>query len=284
MARCWRLADVIRTLQAELLDDLPASDPAAIHSRRDLRRLNSLMDHAGILTRSLQKIFPGKLPSRILEIGAGDGQLLLRVARRLASADSTNSLRSIESRVSARPENAAKFHPLPQGQGRGDREGDAIEAGKYRRVEVLFVDLQNLLTEKTKADFAALNWAASSVEADIFQWLNVTTAEKTDAILGNLVLHHFTDAQLSTLFSAAAKRADALIAVEPRRSAWPLFWTQWLSLIGCNAVTCHDARISVRAGFTGRELSALWPKDGNWELTERPAGLFSHLFIARRKG
>jgi SAM-dependent methyltransferase len=238
------LVDVIRTLQAELLDDLPADDPDAIHSRRDLRRLNTLMGHAGILARSLQKTFPGNPPSRILEIGAGDGHLLLRVAHHLSSAGSTNSLRGIE---------------------------------------VLFVDLQNLLTQKTKADFAALNWTARSAEADIFQWLTHNAAEKIDVVLGNLVLHHFTDTQLSTLFSAATKRADALIAVEPRRSAWPLFWTQWLSLIGCNAVTCHDARISVCAGFTGRELSALWPKDGNWELTERRAGLFSHLFIARRK-
>jgi hypothetical protein len=39
--------------------------------------------------------------------------------------------------------------------------------------------------------------------------------------------------------------------------------------------------LSVRAGFSGRELSALWPK-GDWLLEERHAGLFSHLFTARR--
>jgi hypothetical protein len=230
---------VIRTLQAELLDELPAHHPGARHSRRDLRRLNTLMGHAGILTDSLQKVFPKNPPSRILEIGAGDGELLLRVARQLSP--------------------------------------------KWHGVDALFVDLQNLLTDETKAEFATLHWKVRSVEADIFQWLNHNTAEKLEVILGNLVLHHFTDTQLSALFSAAAKRADAFIAVEPRRSAWPLFWTQWLSLIGCHAVTCHDARISVRAGFTGRELSALWPKEANWELIERRAGLFSHLFVARRK-
>jgi SAM-dependent methyltransferase len=231
---------VIRTLQSELLDDLPADHSGAIHSRRDLRRLNTLMGHAGILTNSLKKVFPKNPPSRILEIGAGDGELLLRVA--------------------------GQFSP------------------KWNDVDVTFVDLQNLLTDEAKAKYAALCWTVRSIEADIFQWLNRNAPEKIDVIVGNLVLHHFTDAQLSTLFSTAAKRADALIAVEPRRSSWPLFWTQWLSLIGCNAVTCHDAQISVRAGFTDRELSALWPKDGNWELTERRAGLFSHLFVARRKG
>jgi hypothetical protein len=40
--------------------------------------------------------------------------------------------------------------------------------------------------------------------------------------------------------------------------------------------------LSVRAGFSGNELSALWPADGGWQLTERRAGHFSHLFIARR--
>jgi hypothetical protein len=54
-------------------------------------------------------------------------------------------------------------------------------------------------------------------------------------------------------------------------------------MIGCNSVTQHDAPISVRAGFSGDELSALWPDKQNWWLTEQRVGAFSHLFIARRK-
>ena len=37
-----------------------------------------------------------------------------------------------------------------------------------------------------------------------------------------------------------------------------------------------------RAGFAGRELSALWPDEAGWQLDERPAAPFSHLFVARR--
>jgi SAM-dependent methyltransferase len=229
---------VIRTLQAELVDDLPADHPGAIQTRRDLRRINTLMGHAGIFARSLKKVFPQHPPARMLEIGAGDGEILLRVAKRLA--------------------------------------------GRWRDVDVTFVDLQDLLQEKTKADFAALNWKVRAVESDIFKWMIDTATEKTDAILGNLMLHHFTDAQLTTLFSAAAKKADAFVAVEPRREEWSLFWARCLSLIGCGPATCHDAPISVQAGFSGRELSALWPQDGTWQLTEHRVGLFSHLFIARR--
>jgi hypothetical protein len=276
---------MIRSLHSELLDDLPANDSGAIQSRRDLRLLNTLMGHTGILTRSLKKIFPARPPSRILEIGAGEGELLLRVARRMTPS------RRIKSQNNRNPESATKFPPLPRGEGRGEGEGDAINPHVSNRqlhstpppVEVLFIDLQNLLRAETKAAFAALNWNVRSIEADIFQWLADTTAEKTDVIIANLVLHHFSDAQLSTLFSTAAQTCDAFIAIEPRRSGWPLFWTRRLSLIGCSPVTCHDAPVSVLAGFTGSELSTLWPSDGGWKLTERRAGLFSHLFVAQRK-
>jgi hypothetical protein len=39
----------------------------------------------------------------------------------------------------------------------------------------------------------------------------------------------------------------------------------------------------VRAGFAGHDLSRLWPASQNWTLHERPAGWFSHLFIAQRR-
>jgi hypothetical protein len=55
-----------------------------------------------------------------------------------------------------------------------------------------------------------------------------------------------------------------------------------LGLIGANGVTRHDAAVSVRAGFKGGELSALWPANPRWRLRERRAGLFSHLFLAQR--
>ena len=231
---------MIRVLQSELVDELPANDPGAIRSRRDLLRINSIMGNSRMLARALQNVFGRRPPARLIEIGAGDGAILLRVARGLPT--------------------------------------------NWRNIDVTFVDLQNLLRSETKSQFAALGWNVHAVAADIFPWLAETTDEKADGVLANLVLHHFTDAQLTTLFAAAAKKADVFIAVEPRRGKWPLLCARLLVLIGCNAVTCHDGPISVRAGFTGRELSALWLRDGQWDLVERRAGLFSHLFIARRKG
>ena len=306
---------MIRTLHPELLDDLPADEPAAIGSRRDLRRLNTLMGHAAIIARCLKNIFPHKPPSRIVEIGAGDGHLLLRIARQMHSSCWIHSQRSHHR------EGAAQFPPLPEGleplgkrrkeSGRSQRPARTERAGASESlgrgegeststtttvshpplpstsatplVDVLFIDLQNLLSTDTKIEFAVLNWRVRSVQSDVFDWLSDSSA-KTDVVLANLFLHHFTDAQLTRLFSEIAEKADALIAVEPRRARWPLFCARLLALIGCNVVTCHDAPISVRAGFTDRELSALWPRNDDWELTERRAGLFSHLFVARRKG
>ncbi|WP_027165655.1 methyltransferase domain-containing protein [Mesorhizobium sp. WSM3224] len=72
-----------RTLVPEILDRLAADDPRALHSRRDLARINALMFQAPIMT-SLMRKFIAKAPGRILEIGAGDGTFMLKVARRMA--------------------------------------------------------------------------------------------------------------------------------------------------------------------------------------------------------
>jgi hypothetical protein len=53
-------------------------------------------------------------------------------------------------------------------------------------------------------------------------------------------------------------------------------------VLGCNAVTRHDAVVSVRAGFAGKELSAAWPP-GAWQLEERVAWPFTHLFVAHER-
>ncbi len=102
-------------------------------------------------------------------------------------------------------------------------------------------------------------------------------------MIANLFLHHFREIELAGLMRAAARSARVFIALEPRRSTWSLIFTRGLWAIGCNQVTRHDAWASVRAGFTGRDLSRLWPADQQWALQEQPVGAFGHLFIARRK-
>jgi len=69
-----------RVLEPEWLDELPASDARAAGSRADLRRVNFLMGNARHLARMLAAPAPAL---RIADLGAGDGRLLLAVARRL---------------------------------------------------------------------------------------------------------------------------------------------------------------------------------------------------------
>jgi hypothetical protein len=68
-----------RRVEPEWLDELPADDPRAIRSRRDLRMVNRIMGHAAIIGKALSAAGVSDTP-RIAELGAGDGTLLLRVA------------------------------------------------------------------------------------------------------------------------------------------------------------------------------------------------------------
>ncbi len=224
-----------RIVQPELLDTLSPADPRAIRSRRDLRRINWWMRNDGIMTRALEKNLSGA-PGQITEIGAGDGNLLLRLAQRLAL--------------------------------------------RWPKVTATLLDLQENITAETLAAFAKLGWRAEPVVVDVFDWLP-SKAEKV--VIANLFLHHFNDDKLASLLEKISRNAKLFVAVEPHRFAWPAFVGQLLWLIGCNDVTRHDAVISIRAGFAGKEISVLWPDITNWELTERRAGLFSHVFIARRR-
>jgi hypothetical protein len=72
-----------RRVVPELLDELAPNDPRAQRSRRDLRLVNRIMGHAALLTRALDAVVAGS-PLRLVELGAGDGTLLLRLAQRQA--------------------------------------------------------------------------------------------------------------------------------------------------------------------------------------------------------
>jgi hypothetical protein len=70
-----------RVVAPELLDSLPPTDPAAIRSRADLRRVNWWMGNVRHVTHAIESL--PKFPASILEIGAGDGTFMLKVAERL---------------------------------------------------------------------------------------------------------------------------------------------------------------------------------------------------------
>ena len=227
-----------RCVTPEWLDDLPPADPLAVRSRKDLLRVNAWMGNGRIVTQALRATCREPKPRRLVDLGAGDGKLLLRVARRLST--------------------------------------------DWGGTSAVLLDRRNVVSPATHHAFADLGWRTAAVEADARDWLLQPAASAWDTLVANLFLHHFPTAQLADLLRAAAGLARVFVAVEPRRSARSLFFSRLLGFIGCNRVTRHDAPVSVHAGFTGQELSQVWPSGPGWLLQERPAGPFSHLFIARR--
>jgi len=151
----------------------------------------------------------------------------------------------------------------------------------WRGTNLLLVDRQARTRSEVLQDLHGLGWCSTTIREDVFQWLGRPEETAWGAITSNLFLHHFTEAQLRRLLEGIAGRVQAFVALEPRRSLLAYFFSRFVGVIGCNHVTRHDAPVSVRAGFSGFELSGLWPPEPRWSLCERPAGLFGHLFLAR---
>jgi SAM-dependent methyltransferase len=227
-----------REVKRELLDYLPAGDRGAIGARRDLQKVNACMGHAHIMVRALAGTFTGRSPRSLVELGAGDGTLLLRLAKRIAP--------------------------------------------RWKPLRVVLVDRQRLMSPRTKAEFEALSWHVDSQEMDVFDWLQRPHPQQSDVTIASLFLHHFMEDDLRRLLRHAAHQTEFFLACEPQRENFSLYAAGLLGLVGCNDVSRHDAKISVRAGFVDSELSALWPVEEGWRLMERQAGLFSHCFVAQR--
>jgi hypothetical protein len=243
-----------RVLEPEDLDHLDPADRHAIRSRADLRRLHRLMGTCGILLRALRRL-PHR-PRRMLEIGAGDGTLMLRVARKLAT------------------------------QAQVDRTNSSDD------VHIILLDQQRVVADETLRAYAKAGWHATPLHTDVNSFFAMAAnsvggadadAARFHLIAANLFLHHFSADALRTMLAGVAAGCDAFIACEPRRSALALSASHLVGLAGANAVTRKDAVLSVRAGFRGGELSALWPPGRDWRVEEYPAGLFSHCFVAWRE-
>lgn len=69
-----------RIVVPEILDHLPPDDPAAIRSRRDLRRINAAMGNDAWILSTVRR-HARHAAAGITEWGAGDGHLIHRLAR-----------------------------------------------------------------------------------------------------------------------------------------------------------------------------------------------------------
>jgi len=240
-----------RVVSDETLDALPESDPRAVRSRRDLRRVNRVIGTRGIASRALREMeMPRRTePLRVLEIGAGDGTQLLDVARVLCGVWPPVALALLDRQDLVEPATIARY----------------ARFGWTATSSVVDV----------------LQWAASCTDP----LLDGVAGGRWDLIVANLFLHHFDPVRLKALLAAVASRTDRFFACEPLRSRFALAGSHLIGAIGVNAVTREDAVLSVHAGFRDAEISSLWPTgEIGWRLDEYAAGLFSHCFCAERSG
>lgn len=238
-----------RHVTAETLDHLEPDDPAAIRSRRDLVRVHRAMGTRSIVMRSWRELLETERnspPLRILEIGAGDGSLLLGVAQAMAPHWPPVQLTLLDRQDIVTPATLARYGEL----------------GWDAQVHVADV----------------LSWADRPDGRD-----SSTAPPRWDLITTTLFLHHFEGSQLDQLLSAVAARTDHFFACEPKRSWLPLAGSYLVGAIGANAVTREDAVLSVQAGFRDHEITAHWPRASDiWRTREFAAGMFSHCFSAQR--
>lgn len=240
-----------RMVTAERLDGLTADDPDAMRSRRDLQRVHRVMGTRTILLRGLMAMtarHPKEMPLRVLEIGAGDGSLMLGVAQALRPCCSSVELTLLDRQALIDPTTITRYRDV--GWAVIEEVGDVLD------------------------------WAAGNTDLP-----GAAAPTPWDLIVANLFLHHFEDAQLALILGTIANKSRQFFACEPRRDWLALAASHMVGCIGANHVTREDSVISVHAGFNGHELSALWPPQGGpWQLREYSAGLFSHCFRAERAG
>jgi hypothetical protein len=184
-----------RILQPELLDSLPHDHPDALHNRRDLRLTNQVIGTHRWLERTVPALLgPGE---RVLEIGAGTGELGARLARRGV------------------PTAGLDLWPRPA------------------------------------------NWPADRRwhQEDL---LRFSGYDDYAMIVGNLILHQFSDSDLTRIGEKFRRAARVIIACEPhRRRLSQVLYRAFAPLFGANHVSLHDAHVSIAAGFRGHELPAI---------------------------
>ena len=271
-----------RQVEPELLDELAPDHLGAAGSRKDLVRLNRLMLNGRTMAQTLRWALtrpekfglpplggrqwgfvkreesaeppkggtPNEAERRIIDLGGGDGRFMLGVARRLGT--------------------------------------------KWRGTKLTLLDRHDVLRAETRAGFAALEWEIEMLTGEVLEWVEQPASLDAlasdgkkgsplfDAVVANLFLHHFSEAQLLKMFAGLSAQTNLVVAVEPQRSWMALALSKSVGLIGCNYVTRHDAVTSVQAGFAGQELSRLWPAAQGWQFQEHPVGVCAHLFVAQR--
>lgn len=234
-----------RAVFPEILDQLPPTDARAIRSRRDLQRVNRVMGSCGILSRAIRHALAPATPReapRILELGAGDGILALRIATRLAAFWPVAELTLLDRQALVSDTTGTAFAHL----------GWSLRALTMDALEWARVPMQQ---RSRRWDVVLANLFLHHFDDTGLRELLAAAAERCDAFIACEPRRSPTALVGSRLLPAlgvsADTRHDAVVSVragflgDELSRLWPASRTPW-------------------------------------RLTERRVGLFSHLFVAAR--
>lgn len=118
------------------------------------------------------------------------------------------------------------------------------------------------LPELRNADYMGLDlWNRPVLWPEVALWEKVDLflfdpEEAPDLFVTNLLLHQFEDEALREL-GERLQEIPVWIIIEPLRVFWAVWGLAAMRPFGLHPVSWHDGRISVGAGFRGRELADL---------------------------
>lgn len=210
-----------RVVEPELLDQLPPSDPRAIHSRRDLRRINFWMGNIGLIEKKLLELKTP--PQRILEIGAGDGTLMGKLAVRFGAPWGKNVSVSF-----------LDIHPTVSDETRSTIEArgwriqilqtnlrDFVQQAHSESIDLIIANLflHHFSFEELAVFFSAFaKMTKSFLSCDPRRWEPAILSAKLLWLIGcNFVTRHDANASIRAGF-----RDQELSAIWPRNSGFSL--------------------------------------------------------------
>ena len=105
-------------------------------------------------------------------------------------------------------------------------------------------------------------------------------------VIGNLIFHQLSENELAELGSVLRQSARAIVACEPARHR---FFQALLAvfgpILGAAAITRHDGRVSIAAGFQREELpQALGLEAEKWHIRCFSTAFGAYRMVATRRG
>lgn len=105
------------------------------------------------------------------------------------------------------------------------------------------------------------------------------------AVIGNLIFHQFSAAELGALGEKIRRSARVIVASEPvRRRVSQILYRVFGPMFGANHVSLHDAHVSIAAGFLDDELPRALGLDHKfWDVRCHTTALGAYRMIALKR-